>query len=54
MGMTRHAGSIQNKYEIYLQYLKKETSDEFGFLHADKHQSFQQVNSIGFDRACPK
>ena len=32
-----------------LQYLKKEVSDEVDFLHADKHQSFLQVdfNTLG-------
>ena len=27
-----------------LQYLEKEVKDEVDFLHADKHQSFQQVD----------
>ena len=27
-----------------LQYLKKDVRDEVEFLHADKHQSFLQVN----------
>ena len=27
-----------------LQYLKKEVRDEVSFLHADKHQSFLQVD----------
>ena len=27
-----------------LQYLKKEVRDKVDFLHADKHQSFLQVN----------
>ena len=32
-----------------LQYLKKEVKDEVDFLHADKHQSFLQVdfNTLG-------
>ena len=29
---------------MYLKYLKKEVRDEVDFLHADKHQSFLQVN----------
>ena len=29
-----------------LQYLKKEVRDEVDFLHADKHQSFLQVDFI--------
>ena len=32
-----------------LQYLRKEVKDEVDFLHADKHQSFLQVdfNTLG-------
>ena len=40
-----------------LQYLKKELSYGVDFLHADKHESLLQVDSIifnGFSRACPK
>ena len=33
-----------NKFAIYLQYLKKEVSDEVDFLHAEQHQSFPQVD----------
>ena len=29
-----------------LQYFKKEVRDEIGFLHADKHQSFRQVDFL--------
>ena len=57
MGVIRHAGSIQNKYAIFLQYLKKEMSDEVDFLHADNSQTFQQVDNIFSDRfglACLK
>ena len=34
---------------MFLQYLKKEVRDEVVFLHADKHQSFAQVdcNTLG-------
>ena len=36
-----------NKFAISLQYLKKEVSDEDKhFLHADKHESLQQINTI--------
>ena len=31
-----------------LQYIKEEVSDEVNFLHADKHQSFLQVDTIFF------
>ena len=29
---------------MFLQYLEKEVRDEVDFLHADKHQSFLQVD----------
>ena len=34
---------------MFLQYIKKEVWDEVDFLHADKHQSFPQVdfNTLG-------
>ena len=45
--MTRHAQITQNnKFAISLQYLKKELSDEVDFLHADKHESLLQINSM--------
>ena len=31
-------------FVMFLQYLKKEVRDEVDFLHADKHQSFLQVD----------
>ena len=37
-------------FQYFLQYLKKELSDEVDFLHAYKHQSFLQVHIIYFDR----
>ena len=40
-----------------LQYPKKELSYEVDFLHADKHESLLQVDSIifdGFGQAYPK
>ena len=46
--MTSHAENIQNKYAISLQHHKKEMSDEVNFLHADKHRSFLQTNTIFF------
>ena len=36
--------SQNRKFVITLQYLKKEVRDEVDFLHADKHQSFLQVD----------
>ena len=32
-----------------MQYLKKEVSDEFDFLHADKHECFLQIDAMIFD-----
>ena len=44
--VTRHAQITQNKkFAISLQYLKKELSDE-DFLHADKHGSLLQIDSM--------
>ena len=40
--MTRHAQITQkNNFAISLQYL-----DEVDFLHADKHESLLQINSM--------
>ena len=36
--------SQNRKFVITLQYLKKEVRDEVDFLHADKRQSFLQVD----------
>ena len=33
-----------SKFAMSLQYLKKEIRDEVDFLHADKNQSFLQVD----------
>ena len=45
--MARHAQITQNnKFTISLQYLKKEFSDEVDFLHADKHESLLQIDSM--------
>ena len=37
-----------------LQYLKQEARDKVDFLHADKHQSFLQVdfNTLGIKVSC--
>ena len=44
-GMVKHSQSSQkSKFVMSLQYLKKEVRDEVDFLHADKHQSFLQVD----------
>ena len=45
--MTRHAQNTQNnKFAISLQYFKKGLIDEVDFLHADKHESLLQIDSI--------
>ena len=48
--VARHAQISQNsKFAISLQYLKSEVSDEVDFLHAEKHKSFLQINTMIFD-----
>ena len=50
IGIVKHFQSSQNsKSAMPLQYLKKKVRDEVDFLHADKHQSFLQVdfNTLG-------
>ena len=50
MGMVKDSQNSQkSKFVMSLQYLKKEVRDEVDFLHADKHQSFLQVdfNTLG-------
>ena len=43
--MVKHSqGSPKSKFVISLQYLRKEVRDAADFLHADKHQSFLQVD----------
>ena len=45
--MVKHSQISQNsKFAMSLQYLKKEVRDEVEFLHADKHQSFLQGDTI--------
>ena len=45
MGMDKHSQNSRNsKFAMSLQYLIKEVRDEVDFLHADKHQSFLQVD----------
>ena len=58
MYVARHAQITQsNKFAISLEYLKKEVSDEVDFLHADKHESFLQIDTMIFNgngQAFPK
>ena len=45
MEMVKHSRSPQkSKFAMSLQYLKKQVRDDVDFLHADKHQSFLQVD----------
>ena len=56
--VARYAQITQNnKFAISLQYLKKEVRDKVDFLHADKHESFLQIDTMIFDgdgQAFPK
>ena len=50
IGVTRHAQITQNnKFAIFLQYLKKKVSDEVDLLHASKHESSLQIDTMTFD-----
>ena len=55
--IARHAQSTQNsKFVVLLQCVKKEGRGEADFLHADKHQTILQVDTInlgGSGQACP-
>ena len=57
MCVARHAWSAQNNsHAVFFQYLRTELSYIVDVLHADKGESFLQVDSIifdGFDQACP-
>ena len=45
--VARHVQIDQNnKFAISLQHLKKELSDEVDFLHADKHKSLLQIDTM--------
>ena len=45
--MGRLAHITQNKkVSIFLQYIKKEVSDEIGFPHVAKHESFLQIGTM--------
>ena len=48
MGMVKHSQSSQNSKCAMFQFLKKEARYEVYFLHADKHQSFLQVDFYTF------
>ena len=57
MAIARYAQITRNNnFAIILQYLKKEVRDEVDFLHADKHQTFLQLDTINFGEhghSCP-
>ena len=45
--VTRHAQSTQNnQFAIFLQYLKRDVSDEFDFFHADKYKGLLQIDTM--------
>ena len=47
MYVTRHTQITQNyKFANFLQYLKKEVSDEVDFLHVDKQESWLQIDTM--------
>ena len=47
--VTRLVQSTQNtKFAISLQYVKENGKNEAGFLLADKHQRFLQIDTINF------
>ena len=47
MCVARHAQIIQNKkFDISLQYLKRQVNDEVDFLHAGKHENLLQINTM--------
>ena len=44
--VARHVQITQNiKYAVSLQWFKKKLSDEVDFSHADKHESFLQIDT---------
>ena len=45
-GQARLNYPKKNKFAVYLQYLKKEVSNEIGFLHAGKHESSLQIDTM--------
>ena len=50
MCVDSHVQTTQNnKLAISLHYLKKDMSDEVDFLHADKQESFLQIDTMIFD-----
>ena len=50
MSEARHSQITQNnKSAISLRCFKTEVSDEVDFLHTDKHERFQQINTMILD-----
>ena len=46
---TRHAHiTLNSKFAIFLQFLKKEVSHEVDFLHADNHENLLQIDTMIF------
>ena len=49
LGLERHGQcNHNNKVVKYQQYFEKEVRDKFDFLNEDKHQRFQQADTITF------
>ena len=47
MCVARHAQNTQNKkFDISLQYLKREVNDKVDFLHAGKHENLLQIDTM--------
>ena len=44
--MVKHSQRTQNKFAIFLQYLKENGKNEVDLLLADKHQRFLQIDTI--------
>ena len=45
--VTRHAQNTQNKkFDISLQYLKREVNDKVDFLHAGKHENLLRIDTM--------
>ena len=45
--MVKDSQSFQNnKFAMFLKYLKKEVRDGVNFLHPDKHQSFYKLTLL--------
>ena len=46
--MSRHVQLLKITSLLSLEHVKKEVSDAFDFLHADKHESLLQIGTKVF------